>query len=251
MIISHRHRFIFVKTRKTAGSTIETFLRRLIGASDVATPLLPPPPDLLRPEGQNWSGVFNPLPDLLRRWQEQGRPLDIRGKGLLAPLIQLRRRQRYYEHMSLRLILERSPAICGDYFKFCFERNPWDKSLSWWLWSTRSRREELDFSDFERWVLSPSTKGYFSEWYMYTLNDEVEVDFVGRFENLREDLERALTMAGVSVSKLDLDLPHEKRTSRPDNIKMSAATIDRISRIFDREVRHFGYTVPSEFLTAR
>jgi hypothetical protein len=42
MIISHRHRFIFIKTRKTAGTSIEVYLSRFCGEEDVVTPLNPP-----------------------------------------------------------------------------------------------------------------------------------------------------------------------------------------------------------------
>lgn len=37
MIISHKHKFIFVKTRKTAGSSIEKYLIDYLGSTDVCT----------------------------------------------------------------------------------------------------------------------------------------------------------------------------------------------------------------------
>ena len=39
MIISYKHKFIFIKTRKTAGSTIELILRKQLGPDDIATKL--------------------------------------------------------------------------------------------------------------------------------------------------------------------------------------------------------------------
>jgi len=39
MIISHKYKFIFIKTRKTAGSTIEYNLSSFLGPNDVITPL--------------------------------------------------------------------------------------------------------------------------------------------------------------------------------------------------------------------
>ena len=38
MIISHEHKFIFLKTKKTAGTAIEAALSEVCGASDVITP---------------------------------------------------------------------------------------------------------------------------------------------------------------------------------------------------------------------
>lgn len=37
MIISHRHKFIFIKTRKTAGSSIEKYLINYLGPDDICT----------------------------------------------------------------------------------------------------------------------------------------------------------------------------------------------------------------------
>ena len=41
MIVSHKHRFVFVKTRKTGGSSIEHALSEFCGGGDVLTPLPP------------------------------------------------------------------------------------------------------------------------------------------------------------------------------------------------------------------
>lgn len=35
MIISHKHKFIFVKTKKTAGTSIETLLASICGEEDI------------------------------------------------------------------------------------------------------------------------------------------------------------------------------------------------------------------------
>ena len=38
MIISHKYKFIFIKTRKTAGTTIEYNLSKYLGHNDIITP---------------------------------------------------------------------------------------------------------------------------------------------------------------------------------------------------------------------
>jgi hypothetical protein len=35
VIVSHRHRFIFIKTTKTAGTSVEMFLRQFCGPVDL------------------------------------------------------------------------------------------------------------------------------------------------------------------------------------------------------------------------
>jgi len=39
MIISHKHKFIYIKCRKTAGTSIEMSLSKLCGPQDIITPL--------------------------------------------------------------------------------------------------------------------------------------------------------------------------------------------------------------------
>ena len=39
MIVSHRHRFIFIKTRKTAGTSIEIALSAHCGPDDIMSPI--------------------------------------------------------------------------------------------------------------------------------------------------------------------------------------------------------------------
>ena len=41
MIISHEYEVIFVKTRKTAGSSMEIALSKYLGDKDVITPCMP------------------------------------------------------------------------------------------------------------------------------------------------------------------------------------------------------------------
>lgn len=41
MIISHKYKFIFLKTKKTAGTSFEIALSRYLGEDDVVTPISP------------------------------------------------------------------------------------------------------------------------------------------------------------------------------------------------------------------
>lgn len=122
MIISHRHRFIFIKTRKTAGTSIEALLARHCGPEDVLTPLSPPVPGHA---AQNDRGRWLPLGEAAEA------ALRGDGAGLRATAGQWRARKRFYRHMPARLLRARLPApVWRGYFTFCVERNPFDKALS-------------------------------------------------------------------------------------------------------------------------
>jgi len=49
MIISHKYKFIFIKTVKTAGTSIEVFLNNYCGEEDIITPIHPKDCYLINP----------------------------------------------------------------------------------------------------------------------------------------------------------------------------------------------------------
>lgn len=193
MLISHRYQFIFVKTRKTAGTSIEASLARYCGDADVITPIsLPDEP---------WRGQFGICPQHYLPgqsanaawWRRQAvrymSKVELRREAWVP--YRLRRQLRnwkprreiegmgYYNHMTAAEIVERVGAdVWQHYFKFCFERDPVDKTISHYYY--RAGPESFD-AYLER--------GEFcSDFDSYTLDGNLAVDFIGRFEHLAEDL---------------------------------------------------------------
>ena len=118
MSISHKHKFIFIKTVKTVGTSLEVFLSQHCGPDDVLT-LFDPPIEGHQPRNYNGSGDH--ISEILRI------PFGPRSawRCLLA------RRERFYNHMPAWLVrLRIPPTVWNSCFKFCVERNPWDKVLS-------------------------------------------------------------------------------------------------------------------------
>lgn len=71
--------------------------------------------------------------------------------------------------------------VWNGYFKFCFERNPFDKAISRYHWSTREPRPGI--SDY----LESAPTGLLSNWSICTIDGRMAVDFVGRYERLDHD----------------------------------------------------------------
>lgn len=195
MIISHKHKFIFIKTRKTAGTSIEISLSRYCGPEDVLTPLWPPEDEQARrrfgKRDQNW---WKPVPE----WSA----VDVRR------LLKKRKWPRsFWNHIPAWKVRQCVGAeIWDSYFKFCFERNPWEKTLSYYFHKGQLDHDSLD--DFLR-------RGEFKQYNypLYSASGEVIVDRVCRFETLAEDLADVCDRIG-----LDFDgwLPKAKSKARGD-----------------------------------
>jgi hypothetical protein len=224
MIVSHEHRFIFVKTRKTAGTSIEAFLAGRVEPGAIVTPVKPP---VAGHVPRNYERHFNPLPEMLRT------------RRFVGPAKAAVRGNAFYNHIDAPRIRERVGARVWDsYFKFCFERDPWDKVVSQFYFR-RSRTDVETPATFREFVLQGPLV---TDWSLYSIDGKPAMDFIGRFEHLEEDLASALSQIGIDGP---VDLSREKSASRRDPDRPDATftpELDaRIATVFAREIRHFGY----------
>lgn len=140
MIISHERRFVFVKTKKTAGTSVELFLATFSGEDAVVTPVSPED-ETVEHRPRNYRGPFNPLPEAIEflgvRSAEWSR---VTGGGLVQPFGQAMKGKRYYNHIpAFRAAARLGAELWNSYFTFTIERNPWDKALSQYYWKARHR----------------------------------------------------------------------------------------------------------------
>ena len=200
MIISHKHRFIFVKTLKTAGTSIEVFLSQHCGPLDVLTPIIP--------------HVEPHLP---------------------------RNHDGYYNHMPAAEIRDRiEPTAWRSYFKFCVERNPWDKTLSYYHMMNVRQGGGLTLEQF----LAGSDFPINHPKYTDPRDGRIIVDRVLCYERLIDDLTGVFRDLDIPFGgSLGVNAKSEYRTDlRPYRDVYSATQAERVRQVFTQEMRLHGYT---------
>jgi hypothetical protein len=229
MIVSHEHKFIFLKTKKTAGTSIELALSQLCGASDIIPPVTPSDEVLRAPgsESRNWR---------VHGWWQSPRPLHRRGWFRVVP-----EDYGFYNHMpadEARALLNDN-KIWNSYFKFAFDRNPWDRQVSAYHFRYRREASPPPLAEF----LSDEKRARLNNYEIYSLDGEVCVDFLGRFETLEKDFKHVLGEIGLAFDK---ELPRAKSNIRRDEKHYrdyyNEHTRDIVGDWYAREIKLLSYS---------
>lgn len=242
MIISHRHRFIFIHLHKTAGDAISEALSSELTREDF----------VLRTDIQAW-------------WQWRTQRPDPR----LRPL---------KKHSPASMIRECvSTEVWEGYFKFGFVRHPVDRVVSLYQYAEKKVTERRRLLPRNAWYLTPpgrradplrwaSSRAYldsdsFSEFIRHPLleldlamqpqtrslcddNGDLLVDFVGTFEHLDADFRQVQERIGLAATPLARRNVSRRPESRSDPLSSDdrAYLVERFRSDFFR----FGYPLEPE-----
>lgn len=213
MIISHKYKYIFLKTNKTAGTSIEIALSKFCGEDDVITPISPEDEEMRR---------------LLGYKGPQNYQSNDTNEG------------EFYNHIPAKEIKELiSSEVWDNYFKFCFERNPWDRFVSLYYWRYKSEPRPSITKFLETSIpLALKRRGYD----VYTINSKVVVDRICRFEHLPKELEKIRSELNIPE---ELELPRAKVNFRKNKSSYREILNDKerakIASLFIDEITLFGY----------
>lgn len=223
MIISHTHKYIFIKSEKTAGTSIEAALSKHCGGEDMVTPL-----------GDFW---FN---------------RNEKGEWIHSAM----NAEGFYQHDPAAEVKRKvPPRIWDDYFKFSITRNPWDRVVSLYSWEARNKAElkphrrlphrlGLPFDAFRETVrlFREFVKG---DWEnndrFYVMDGRLCVDFVIRYERLQQDLDEVCRRVRLP----QLELPRLKAGLRQAGHHVSEyyddASREIVAERHRNDLRLFGY----------
>jgi hypothetical protein len=227
MIISHKYKFIFVKTAKTAGTSIDVYLSQYCAADDILIPIVPPVPSHV---ARNYLGVWNPLPDLFY----------FRAKNIRSVIWHCLKKQKFYNHIPGSIIQQRiHQNIVTEYFKFCVERNPWDLTLSHYHMVNHRTGGNLIFNQYIE-------EGKFrSNYYLYTdKTGNLILDKVVKYETLLEELGDIFSNLGIPFSgTLGVQAKSEYRKEKtPYQDVYSDQQKKIIEKAFAKEIIMHNYT---------
>lgn len=216
MLISHRHRFIYTKTRKTAGTSVESYFEPYCMA-----------------EGE-WT-------------LSHGREQYVSASGIIGQRGQ-GPGHLWWNHMPAETVRMQLGAELWDaYYKFCVVRNPYDRIISMFYFRRRGNRggiqvdrSQSDAEQFHHWV---TTTALPSDKEAYTIDGQLCMNFIARYERLQADLEK---ICG------DLRLPWQperlqqfKAGARPPEATVRAMYSDKaravVSQTYAFELETFGY----------
>lgn len=195
MIVSYSRNFIFVKTKKTAGSTVEAVLAATIADGDIVT----------QEDGYKHPGSDEGFDEVALRRQRQEAKLTRRDE----------RRGRkqaggFYTHMSAEEIRDLvDPAFWDRAVKLTVERHPYEKVVS----QAYYRAFRDGSPDIERHLDRILRKATYAGHPLWMIGDKVAVDVFLRQENLKADLDQLGARLGIAIPE---ELPQLKAKSRLD-----------------------------------
>jgi hypothetical protein len=220
MILSNRHRFLYVNIAKTGGTSVRAALKSL-----------------------QWRDPY-----YLAQWV-CSRLSGLTGHRIAAKLPR---------HAKIICAQEMLPKDFFDgLYKFAFVRNPWDLQVSSYHHLKRERPHLLEgretFEAFTRWKLDPQRPYQYHldtsitplTDYLIDLRGNLLTDFIGRYERLHEDWDQVCKRLGIPTP----ELPHKRQaTDRSKDYRSyySDDLAQLVGDYFRRDVELLGYRFDPE-----
>jgi len=265
MILSNKFKLIFLHNRKTGGSTVKSYINPYMGPHDIQIGAWS---DAFMNGGRmNTRLVYDCIQCLALKPVRSLRlilnvlrpalsPTTYSGKRKIPKLLNRLQKTRYHYknpgHPTATEIKKDFPEEWEHYWSFCFVRNPFKKAVSDYLWRKKlTGAEQVSFREFMERVEDPLRKdpeGIVpfprTNWPIYTINDSVAVDFVGRHERFKKHLRYALNEIGIPFDEKKLTKSKQGK-SYDYREYYDEKTFEIVQHLYANEIQHFNYAFNS------
>ena len=153
---------------------------------------------------------------------------------------ELRRKRKFYNHIPAWRVRCRIPGkTWKEYFKFCVERNPWDKTLSHYHFKRRLF-PGMSLGEYLERGFSRLNHPRYTDYPEY---DQVLVDRIIRYETLDDELGEIFGLLGIPFEgRLGVFAKSSYRSDRrPYREVLSIQQRDMIQEVYKKEIGLLGY----------
>jgi hypothetical protein len=184
VLISHGKKFIFIKNKKCAGTSVEAFFEKY--CMDPSENYVQ---SHFRDSQINNFGIISQRAD----------PYNFKGHDQL----------KWRNHMGIKEIIKHlGKKKAEEYFKFCVIRNPYDKMVSFYHHRMRVLDKTLTFDEWCKYRQTHCLNNY-----RLKLDDEYKIDFYIRYEHLEDDIKKVCEKLNIDFNPNNL--PKYKNNIRP------------------------------------
>ncbi len=218
MIISHKHKFIFIKTFKVSGTSMEIALSRYIGNEDILTPLnLEDEIKRYKKTGalpQNYSK--NKLEEI--KYKNYIKKLSKKkiSKKILNELEKKKdgkfKSMIYYNHISavnVKKLIKKK--IWKKYFKFTIERNPYDKVISFMYFANRFKKIKNVKNEIDKTI---RLKKYLNYPIYTNRNKKILVNYILDYGSIKKNVKFLESKLNLELNKFYIKTKNSTRKDK-------------------------------------
>ncbi|MDX2362329.1 MAG: sulfotransferase family 2 domain-containing protein [Crocinitomicaceae bacterium] len=208
MILSHKHKFIFIHIWKTGGTSVQKALSPYAESTDARGGLLE---RIIKTKKKPSSADFE--------------------QHITLPELQDQLDKKYFD----------------PYYKFAFVRNPLSWEVSYYHFITQKpndhpKRDEIiqlgSFDSYIKWAAENEMQMHSQKQFVYDSDGKCLADFIGKYEELELGIHEVLNH--LQIPRLDLE--HLNRSTHTDFMQYYTAETERLVReILKDDFTTFGY----------
>ncbi|HCQ65759.1 MAG TPA: hypothetical protein DIU07_11680 [Rhodobacteraceae bacterium] len=190
-LVSHQHGFIYLKTEKTGGTSVEMALQTLCTPTGT--------------EVSHYGPAIVSKVGILGARGDKYTEADVTG---------------WTSHMPAKQVARKlGRGVWSRYLKVASLRNPFDKAVSWyWFMAHKHGLDQSDpVEDFRAFLREKETQGYFRsrkdiDWRVTHIGKRPIIDQYIRLEHLQDDF--AALFGRLGIAGVTLDVPKVKAKTR-------------------------------------